>query len=196
MQLRLRMVVHVSITFMFGEDMKEKSFFRLIQQDLMRFSASNNLNGLLYLKLFHPRFLPVALIRISRALYSCRFLRPLAFIVVWGNFIVFGIEVTPRCEIGGGLFLPHSSGTVIGAARVGENVTIFQGVTIGTKYADLKYEESNRPIIEDSVVLGAGSKVLGNITVGAGALVAANSLVINSVPPGVTVIGVPALVRA
>lgn len=190
------MAVRVSITFMFGEDMKEKSFFRLIQQDLMRFSATNKPNGLLYLKLFHPRFLPVALIRISRALYSCRLLRPLAFIVVWTNFIVFGIEVTPRCEIGGGLFLPHSSGTVIGAARIGENVTIFQGVTIGTKYADLKYEESNRPTIEDSVVLGAGSKVLGDITVGTGSLVAANSLVINSVPPGVTVIGVPALVRA
>lgn len=196
MQLRLHMAVHVSITFMFGEDMKEKSFFRLIQQDLMRFSATNKPNGLLYLKLFHPRFLPVALIRISRALYNCRLLRPLAFIVVWTNFIVFGIEVTPRCEIGGGLFLPHSSGTVIGAARIGENVTIFQGVTIGTKYADLKYEESNRPTIEDSVVLGAGSKVLGDITVGTGSLVAANSLVINSVPPGVTVIGVPALVRA
>lgn len=162
----------------------------------MRFSATNEPNRLLYLKLFHPRFLPVTLIRISRFLYDCRLLRPLAFVVVWTNFIVFGIEVTPRCEIGGGLFLPHSSGTVIGAARIGENVTIFQGVTIGTKYADLKYEESNRPIIEDSVVLGAGSKVLGDITVGAGALVAANSLVINSVPPGVTVIGVPALVRA
>lgn len=195
MQLRLRMALHASTTFIFGEDMMEKSFFRLIQQDLMRFSANNKFDILMYLKLFHPRFLPVALIRISRALYRCRILRPLAFIVVWTNFIVFGIEVTPRCEIGGGLFLPHSSGTVIGAARVGENVTIFQGVTIGTKYADLTYEESNRPVIEDSVVLGAGSKVLGDITIGSGALVAANSLVINSVPPGVTVIGVPALVR-
>lgn len=176
--------------------MKEKSFFKLIQQDLMRFAVDkDNPSRLSYLKVLHPRMLPVVLIRISRALYKLR-LGPVAFIVVWVNFILFGIEVTPRCYIGGGLFLPHTSGTVIGAASIGENVTIFQGVTVGTKYADLKYEESNRPVIEDGVVLGAGSKVLGNITVGARALVAANSLVINNVPPEVTVIGVPASAKA
>jgi len=84
---------------------------------------------------------------------------------------------------------------VIGAASIGENVTIFQGVTIGTRHADLHFNISNRPIIEDGVMLGAGSKVLGDIIVGAGALVASNSLVIDSVPAGATVIGVPASIN-
>ncbi|MFH1977465.1 MAG: hypothetical protein ABIJ52_18240 [Pseudomonadota bacterium] len=93
------------------------------------------------------------------------------------------------------MFLPHTSGTVIGAVRIGENVTIFQGVTIGTRHADLHFNISNRPVIEDGVMLGAGSKVLGGITVGAGASVASNSLVIDSVPAGATVIGVPASIK-
>lgn len=187
----------VSITFIYGETMQEESFLELLQKDLMRMSEGGKKPaGLSYLKLLHPRLLPVVLIRLSRYLYMRRFLRPLAFILVWINFILFGIEVTPRCYIGGGLFLPHTSGIVLGAASIGDNVTIFQGVTVGTKYADLRYEVTNRPVIEDGVVLGAGSKVLGSITVGAGALVAANSLVIDNVPPQVTVIGVPASIKA
>jgi serine O-acetyltransferase len=84
---------------------------------------------------------------------------------------------------------------VIGAASIGENVTIFQGVTIGTRYADSLFNVSNRPIIEDGVMLGAGSKVLRGIIVGAGASVASNSLVLDSVPAGTTVIGVPASIK-
>ena len=148
-----------------------------------------------YWKIIHPRFIPVILIRLSYLFYRYSWLRPLSHILTWGNLIIFGIEVTPRCSIGGGLFLPHTSGTVIGAARIGENVTIFQGVTIGAKYADLYFTASSRPIIENGVMLGAGSKVLGGIIIGAGALVAANSLVIDSVPAGVTVIGVPASIK-
>lgn len=174
----------------------DKSIFYLLKQDLMRFRVGNHDQfPMEYLKLIHPRFMPVILIRISQLLYKYTLLRPLAHLVVWINFFIFGIEVTPRCPIGGGLFLPHTSGTVIGAACIGENVTIFQGVTIGAKYADLRFNLSGRPVIEDGVVLGAGAKVLGGIMVGTGALVAANSLVIESVPPGVMVIGVPASIK-
>jgi len=108
------------------------------------------------------------------------------------NLVFFGLEVTPRCSIGPGLILPHTHGTVIGAKCIGCNSTIFQGVTLGAKYADLEFDPSSRPIVGDNVTLGAGAKILGGITIGHGAIVAANSLVVSSVPDNAFMIGVPA----
>jgi serine O-acetyltransferase len=108
------------------------------------------------------------------------------------NLVFFGLEVTPRCSIGPGLILPHTHGTVIGAKCIGCNSTIFQGVTLGAKYADLEFDPSTRPIVGDNVTLGAGAKILGGITIGHGAIVAANSLVVSSVPDNAFMIGVPA----
>ena len=59
------------------------------------------------------------------------------------NILLFGIEVAPRCEIGPGIFFPHTSGTVIGARRVGANVTIYQGVTLGAKELDMRFDPSS-----------------------------------------------------
>lgn len=173
------------------------NIIRLLRQDLVRLSEDyeQKTASVQYWKIIHPRFFPVIIIRLSHFFYQSVWLRPLSYILVWVNLIIFGIEVTPRCSIGGGLFLPHTSGTVIGAASIGENVTIFQGVTIGTRHPDLLFNVSNRPIIEDGVMLGAGSKVLGGIIVGAGASVASNSLAIDSVPACATVIGVPASIK-
>jgi serine O-acetyltransferase len=109
--------------------------------------------------------------------------------------IIFGIEVTPKCKIGKGLYIPHTYGTVIGASEIGEYVTIFQGVTIGAKFADIDFTINSRPKIGDRVLIGAGAKILGNISIGDDSIVSSNSLVINSVPNGVTVIGVPASIK-
>ncbi len=111
------------------------------------------------------------------------------------NVILFGLEVTPRCKIGPGLMIPHTSGTVIGAAELGSNVTIFQGVTLGAKFADLEFNPDARPKLRDGVVIGAGAIVLGGIQIGQNAVVAANSLVTESVPDGALAIGVPAVVK-
>ena len=148
-----------------------------------------------WLKLFNPRFVPVLLVRLARYFYLSRWLRALSPVLTWLNVIIFGIEFTAKCEVGPGLMLPHTSGTVVGAMKIGANVTIFQGVTLGAKFADMGFNPEVRPVVGDSVVIGAGAKVLGGISIGEGAVIAANSLVVDSVEAGAFMIGVPAVAR-
>ena len=119
------------------------------------------------------------------------FLAP-AHLLSYLNQIVFGIEISPRCAIGPGIFFPHTSGAVIGASKVGRDVTIFQGVTLGTRQIDMSYDLALRPELGDFVVVGAGAKVLGGITLGDNGRVGANSVLLRSVPANVTVAGIPA----
>jgi serine O-acetyltransferase len=137
------------------------------------------------------RLLPVALIRLA---YWCskHHLGAVSKILCLMNLVLFGLEYSPKVKVGPGLFLPHTVGTVIGAASIGANVTIFQGVTIGAKEADMNYCPEKRPAILDDVTIGAGAKVLGGITVGDGARIGANSVVLNDVPAGSTAVGIPA----
>jgi serine O-acetyltransferase len=142
-------------------------------------------------RLLHPRFLPIVLCRASRAA-RLRKIAALPELLTYLNIVLFGLEVTPRCEIGPGIFFPHPSGTVIGAWRIGSNVTILQGVTLGAKRMDLGFDCRLRPEIGDNVTLGAGSKILGGIHIGDNATVGANSVVVDSVEPNSTVVGIPA----
>jgi serine O-acetyltransferase len=100
-----------------------------------------------------------------------------------------GIEIHPAAEIGQGLFIDHGSGVVIGeTARIGDDVTIYQGVTLG----GTGFQVGKRhPTVGDRVTIGSGAKLLGPITVGDGAKVGANSVVITDVPPNATVVGNP-----
>lgn len=168
----------------------------LLEADLARFSGlranDRSRSRLLGLRTFNPRFVPVLLVRLSRFCDERVALRPLGRTFSSLNICLFGLEVTPRCAIGPGLMLPHTVGTVIGAFSLGQNVTIFQGVTLGSKFADLGFTPDSRPVVEDDVVIGAGAKVLGAIRIGKRAVVAANSLVTESVPPMGFAIGVPA----
>jgi len=173
-------------------------FGRAIHRDLARLVPSGTNGAPVYrffLAFFSPRFAPVLLIRLAQYFGAHRLTRPIALLFSLLNVSLFGIECTPRCDIGPGLFLPHTSGTVIGAAKIGSNVTIYQGVTLGSKQADLDFREELRPTVGDRVVIGAGAKVLGGIKIGDGAVVAANSLVLDDVPPGALVMGVPAIIR-
>jgi serine O-acetyltransferase len=142
-------------------------------------------------RLFHPRFLPIVLYRSSRAalLQGVPFLPHL---LSYLNQILFGIEISPRCDIGPGIFFPHTSGTVIGASKIGSNVTIFQGVTLGARQIDMSYDLSLRPELGDFVVVGAGAKVLGGISLGDNVKVGANSVLLRSVSANATVAGIPA----
>jgi serine O-acetyltransferase len=81
---------------------------------------------------------------------------------------------------------------VIGAWRIGQNVTILQGVTLGAKRMDLGFDFKLRPEIGDNVTLGAGAKILGGIQIGDSVTVGANSVVVDSVEAGSTVVGIPA----
>src|SRR4051794_18804058 len=100
-----------------------------------------------------------------------------------------GIEIHPDATVGDGLFIDHGMGVVIGeTAEIGENVTIYQGVTLGgTGFATGK----RHPTVEDNVTIGSGAKLLGPITIGHGAKIGANAVVIHDVPPNATVVGNP-----
>jgi serine O-acetyltransferase len=105
---------------------------------------------------------------------------------------MFGIEVTPRCDIGPGLMLPHTFGTVIGATAIGSNATVFQGATIGASSLDMGFDKNKRPVIGGNVIIGAGAKVLGGLSVGNNVTIGANSVVVKSIVDGMVVAGVPA----
>ncbi|MCP4649159.1 MAG: serine O-acetyltransferase [PVC group bacterium] len=100
-----------------------------------------------------------------------------------------GIEIHPAAQIGKGLFIDHGMGVVIGETTVvGDNVTLYQGVTLG---GTGKEQGKRHPNIGNNVVIGAGAKILGNITIGDNSYVGANAVVIKDVPENSTVVGVP-----
>lgn len=113
----------------------------------------------------------------------------LPFLVSWVARAVTGVEIHPGAKIGKRFFVDHGSGVVIGeTAELGDDVTIYQGVTLG----GTGFETGKRhPTIEDNVTIGSGAKLLGPVRVGHGAKIGANAVVIEDVPPNATVVGNP-----
>jgi len=136
-------------------------------------------------------FHAVYLHRVSYFLWGCN-LRALSRL--WANIarLLTGIEIHPQAQLGKDLFIDHGMGVVIGqTAIIGDHVTLYHGVTLGgVGKADATGKR--HPTLGDHVVVGAGAQILGNITIGNGARVGANSVVITDVPEGATVIGIPA----
>lgn len=100
-----------------------------------------------------------------------------------------GIEIHPGAQIGKGFFIDHGSGIVIGeTAEIGDNVTLYQGVTLG---GTGKQKGKRHPTIGNNVTISAGAKVLGSFTVGDHAKIGGGSVVLKTVPPYCTVVGVP-----
>lgn len=107
--------------------------------------------------------------------------------ILWRmNIRRFGLDIVPSVSIGPGLFIPHPVGTVIMARGLGRNVSLITNVTIGMR------NTHEFPLIGNNVTIGAGARVLGGIVVGDGATIGANAVVIDNVPPGVTMVGIPA----
>ena len=101
-----------------------------------------------------------------------------------------GIEIHPGAKIGKGLFIDHGMGVVIGeTAEIGDNVTMYHGVTLGGTGNE---KGKRHPTIGNNVIIGAGSKVLGNIYIATGTRVGANSVVLRNTNPNTTVVGIPA----
>jgi Serine acetyltransferase len=105
-----------------------------------------------------------------------------------------GIEIHPGAKIGRGFFIDHGSGIVIGeTAEIGDNVTLYQGVTLG---GSGKEKGKRHPTIGNNVTISAGAKVLGSFTVGDYAKIGGGSVVVKPVPPNCTVVGVPGRIVA
>lgn len=102
------------------------------------------------------------------------------------NTALHGLELSPSVPIGPGLYLPHTVGSVINAKRIGANVTLQGGITIGLR------TELGFPEIGDNVTIAAGARVLGLIVVGDGAVIGANAVVVKDVPARATMVGIPA----
>jgi serine O-acetyltransferase len=130
--------------------------------------------------------------RVAHRLHSVVLLRWASKLVYWTNKIATSSDIDPRAQLGADVFVPHATGVVIGAtATVGDRTIIMPGVVIGSRNGRSDGERRHASIGED-VVIGAGAKILGPVTLGNGSKVGANAVVVEDVAAGVTVIGIPA----
>ena len=138
--------------------------------------------------LCYPGFHAIVLHRLVHFLYK-RGLVVLPRLISHFARLVTGIEIHPGAKIGRGVFIDHGMGVVIGeTAEIGDNVTIYQGVTVG---GTGKEKGKRHPTIGNNVVIGTGAHVLGPIEIGEGGRIGAGSVVLQSAPPGATVVGIP-----
>jgi serine O-acetyltransferase len=136
----------------------------------------------------HPPLRAMVLFRLGAAAHALG-VRGVPSFVQRRMLIRYGIEIAPSTQVGGGLYLPHPVGCVLHARSIGENVSVIGNVTFGTR------TDGQWPTIGDRVFVGVGARVLGGITVGAGAAIGANAVVVHDVPPGAVAVGVPARTR-
>jgi len=141
--------------------------------------------------LAYPGIHAVFIHRGSHWLYQQGWFTAARFLSHIGRLLT-GIEIHPGAQIGRRVFFDHGMGTVIGeTAIVGDDVTIYQGVTLGGTSLDVG---KRHPTLEAGVIVAAGAKVLGNITLGRNSRVGSNSVVLKDVPENVLVVGAPASV--
>ena len=138
--------------------------------------------------LLYPSFQVMLRYRVAHKLY----LKKHYFLARWVSHRAArktGLEIHPGATIGKGLFIDHGAGVIIGeTAVVGDNVTLYQGVTLG---GTGKESGKRHPTLEDNVMVSAGAKILGSFTIGENSKIGAGSVVLKPVPPNCTVVGVP-----
>ncbi len=140
--------------------------------------------------LCYPGVHALAMHRLAKKCWNREFTTLARFISHLGRMLT-GIEIHPGAIIGKGVFIDHGLGVVIGeTAEVGDDCTIYQGVTLGG--TSLTKGSKRHPTLERGVIIGAGAKVLGGFTVGAGARVGSNSVLLRAVPAMATAVGMPA----
>lgn len=138
--------------------------------------------------LLYPGFHALLNYRIAHKLHGWEFYFIARLISQLARFFT-GIEIHPGATIGRNFFIDHGMGVVIGETTIiGDNVLIYQGVTLG---GTGKEQGKRHPTLQDNVTVGAGAKVLGNITIGENSNIGAGSVVIDDVPENSTVVGIP-----
>lgn len=130
----------------------------------------------------------IIMYRVTNKLYKMKLKLTARILSQVARFLT-GVEIHPGATIGKGFFIDHGTGVVIGETTIiKDNVTLYQGVTLGGTGNE---KGKRHPNIESNVVVGAGAKVLGNITVGENVRVGANAVVVKDVPANATVVGIP-----
>ena len=163
--------------------------FSRIKKDLkavLRYdpAARNKLEVILTYSGFHA----LVMYRFAHFMYLHNYKLVARLVSQFAKFLT-GIEIHPGAKIGSGVFIDHGEGVVIGeTAEVGNNVVLYQGVTLGGTGKD---RGKRHPTIEDGVMISAGAKILGPFTVGKNAKIGAGSIVLKPVPANATVVGVP-----
>ena len=150
-------------------------------------AATSNIEVALLYSGFHA----VLAYRVSHALYKKDKHFAARLVSQTARFFT-GIEIHPGAKIGKGLFIDHGSGVVIGeTAEIGDNCTLYQGVTLGGTGKDVG---KRHPTLGNNVMVGSGAKVLGPFTVGDNSKIAANAVVLDAIPENSTAVGIPARV--
>ena len=170
-----------------------KKFVREIDSIIERDPAAGSRLGVVFL---YPSFHVMVFYKIANIFwrYNLKFISRLMMHLAR---ILTGIEIHPAAKIGSNFFMDHGLGIVIGeTAEIGENVTIYQAVTLGgimpSVETHLQRNQKRHPTIGNNVIIGSGAQILGPINVGDNARIGANSVVSKDVPSDVTVAGVPA----
>ena len=144
--------------------------------------------GILEIFLCYPGFQAIFLHRFTHKLWNLK-LPLIPRVISQINRTITGIEIHPGARIGRKVFIDHGMGVVIGeTAEIGDNCLLYQGVTLG---GTGKNHGKRHPTLKENVVVGAGAKVLGSITIGANTRIGAGSVVVRSVQGNSTVVGIP-----
>jgi len=169
--------------------MRHESFFQCIRRDWQAcFERDPAARNWLEVLLCYPGFHAIFWHRLTHPLYRLG-IPVLPRVMSQMTRFFTGIEIHPGAEIASGLFIDHGMGVVIGeTAEVGRDCTLYQGVTLGGTSLQ---RGKRHPTLEDAVVCGAGAKIIGAIVIGARSKIAAGAVVVKSVGPDSTVVGVP-----
>lgn len=167
--------------------------FKMILEEAKNILAKDPAaKNLLEVILTYPSLKAVIYHRISHKLYK-KGRYTLARIISQRARRITGIEIHPGAKIGKNLFIDHGMGVVIGeTAEIGDNVTMYHGVTLGGVGGEPNVKR--HPTVKDNVIIGAGAKILGPVTIGTGAKIGANAVVLKDIPPYATAVGMPAKV--
>ena len=170
-----------------------KNFLNEIDSIIERDPAARSRLGVIFL---YPTFHVMLFYKIGNIFWRYNF-KFFARLIMYFARIFTGIEIHPAAKIGRNFFMDHGLGIVIGeTTEIGENVTIYQGVTLGgilpSIESDAQRNQKRHPTIGNNVIIGSGAQILGAIKIGDNARIGANSVVSRDVLPNVTVAGVPA----
>ena len=163
--------------------------FEIIKSDIkVIFDRDPAANSFLEVFLTYSGFHAILFHRLAHFLYNLGLRLSPRMISQFSRFLT-GIEIHPGAEIGSGFFIDHGMGVVIGeTAKIGDNVTLYQGVTLG---GTGKETGKRHPTLGDNVMVSSGAKILGSIEIGDNVKVGAGAVVIESVPDNCTVVGIP-----